>query len=166
MERYLSAYLDRWEQTHGGASPGVSTLEEKVAALYPGDWLDARQSELAKAAAAARGEPGAVQRVAFVGAGLDFLRRLVAACEACLELARADATEGRSATRAELVQWLRSEPNRAKAERAVRKRGELLDWVAQHRDGFWITAMWFDYQRLVRGGRLGEWMDPLAEALS
>jgi len=34
----------------------------------------------------------------------------------------------------------------------------LLDWVDAHRDGYWISALWFDYERLWRTKLLGGWL--------
>jgi hypothetical protein len=38
---------------------------------------------------------------------------------------------------------------------------ELVEWVSDHEDGFWITAAWFRYQTDLRRGMLGHWLRAL-----
>jgi hypothetical protein len=159
VRRFLSAFIERWEETEGGTSPGASAMEERAVALYPSEWRAARRKELAEAAKLCGEHPDMLKRVEFLEKGLNFLDRLVDACVAVNELVAAGAPTERRPDPAVVRAWADAGSHRSIIDGAVRARQHLLDWVEAHRDGYWITAMWFDYQRLVRGGRLGQWLD-------
>jgi len=157
MRRYFTAFMDRWEETAAGAKLGVEVrhefVEQLAPKLYPRRWRSARRAELRAALKACRLHPSCGKRVAFIRKGLDFLDLLVPACQAVADLAEAGVSpESAGSARPTAVR------------RALRMRERLLAWVHRHRNGFWIAAMWFDYQRLQRANLLGTWLDEVASA--
>ena len=165
VKSYLTGVMDRWEETEGGKTMTSGPMEDLAAALYPREWRAERRQELAAAAEACRGDESAQGRVGFLTQGLDFLDRHVEACAALRDLVAAGAPDDRRADPEAISQWVGGLEDKEKVRRAVRLRRELLEWVDRHADGFWITAMWFQYQRVARGGKLGPWMDAAEDAL-
>jgi hypothetical protein len=136
VERYLQAFCDRWEECWPHVKGDQRKMEALVGVLYPEPWLATRRAELNEARELTAGDAHAAARVAFLADTLTFLELLGAACAAGLESAgAADDQNMRQAF--------------------IRRRDALVSWVDAHRDGVWIAAMWFDYQRLVRSGMLG-----------
>jgi len=160
VRRYFQAFMDRWEEAEGGARLGAKEMVLQAPLLYPGAWRAARRAELDEALRVC-GDDDASLRVAFLAEGLDFLDLLCEAGVAAQDLlalgAPSDGAEWRG--------WLASRPEAAaKAREAVDRWRKLTGWVDTHRDGFWFSAMWFDYQRAARGGLLGGWFQKLAAA--
>jgi hypothetical protein len=160
VKRTLAALLERWEETQGGQTG--DRLETQAPRLYDAVWRQARRAELALAEQTPGLSQRARGRVRFLAAGLDFLDLLCAACAAVTALVDAGAPIGLEATPEALAEWAHGAERRAAIETAVARRQAWLDWLNDHRDGFYVSAMWADYQRLKRHGLLGGWLDALA----
>ncbi len=165
VKRYLLAFMERWETVGPGDTENPVEL---AIALYPEPWRTARREELAEALAASDGVEQ--RRVAFLREGRDYLDRF---CEASLAVKalieaglppRPAPGQSADAWLAEATAWCRRQPE-ALVRQAVDARRNLLDWVDAHTDGYWISAMWFDYSRTQREPWLGGLMDAVEEAM-
>ncbi len=163
VRNYLTAFQTRWE----AHQPAGHRHEAMVMELYPPAWRLARRRELEAALTAAERQSEVKARIRFLMDGLDFLDLYAKACAAALELLNLGAPpvlteiDGK-----ELRAWIgQSRVERAALEQAAACRAQLMHWVAQHRDGFWITAMWFYYYLGNRGGIFGRWMDIVMEEI-
>jgi len=160
VKRFLLAFMDRWEESEGGARLPVKEMVLQAPLLYPGAWRAARRAELAEASRLCGGDDDASLRVAFLAEGLDFLDLLCETGVAAQDLLALGAPPKGGL---DWPGWIASHPGAAPAVReAVERWRRLTGWVDAHRDGFWFSAMWFDYQRRVRAGLLGAWFETLA----
>lgn len=160
VRRFLAAYVRRWEETRAGKELGETRMEGLAPKLYPPAWRLARRAELEEALALCDGAEA--ERARFLREGLDFLDRLCEACEGVARLKAAGAPDDAEAA----ATWAAEAPDRQMIADALLRRRRLLDWVDARRDGFHVTAMWFDYQRFCRRGDLGAWMDAIARGAS
>lgn len=157
---YLTAFENRWQEFSASTASGA-TMEEKAVRLYPLEWRKERRKELNEACRAVKQNPAAKARVDFLRDGLDFLDSLAAACHPLVTLLSMGFPNNISSLRAFLSEHPLEPLHSDVILQALSARKELFDWVDVHRDGFWIAAMWFDYQVHMRGGLLGEWLDLL-----
>ncbi len=138
VAKYLQAFMDRWETLWPALPSPKPSMEALAGVLYPSEWRGERRNELDEALKLAGDDAAAAGRVRFLIEGLDFLDLLIDACDAAnAAFAHLDAPA-------------------AAIARAACTRKALIEWVDAHRDGFWISAAWFDYQRLTRSGLLGQ----------
>ncbi len=161
MQKYWMAFQERWENFE---QTGLRH-EAAVAALYPEAWRRARRAELEAAWIAAGDDAAIAARIGFVREGLAFLDLYAEACAAAWGLVERGAPPVLADDGSELRAWAQSCGEQALIERAVECRSRLMKWVDAHRDGFWIAAMWFQYQQRLRRGMLGRWMDIVGETL-
>ena len=160
VRRFLTVYMRRWEETGAGKELGEKGMEALTPKLYPAAWRLARRAELEEAFALCGGPEA--ERVRFLREGLDFLDLLCEACEGVARLKAASAPDEPEA----IAAWAATTPDRQTVADALLSRKRMLDWMDAYRDGFHVTAMWFEYQRLCRHGALGEWMEAAAKGLT
>ncbi len=161
MQKYWMAFQERWEKFD---QAGLRH-EALVSALYPSTWRRARRAELREAERAAP-DHAAAARIEFVREGLDFLDLYADACAAAWSLTERGAPPALLDDGSELRAWGAGCGDRLLLQHAVDCRARLMQWVDDHRDGFWIAAMWFQYQQRLRRGMLGKWMDVIEDTIS
>lgn len=163
VRTYLTAFEDRWQQLGELKASGLR-MEAQAVRLYPTQWRTDRRNDLDQAFCAVEKNPEVRLRVEFLREGLDFLDRLVDACQPAVDLLAQGLPDNPESLQAFLSRHTFLPPQRELIGQALSARKGLLEWVDAHRDGFWIAAMWFDYQVRMRGGLLGRWMDLLESA--
>ncbi len=161
MQQYWMAFQERWENFD---QAGLRH-EALVSALYPAAWRQARRAELEAARIAAGDDAAIAARLEFVRDGLKFLDLYADACAAAWALVEHGAPPVLLDDGADLRRWAAAFPDLSLIQQAVVCRASLMEWVDTHRDGFWIAAMWFQYQQRLRRGMLGRWMDIVGEIL-
>ncbi len=161
MQKYWMAFQERWENFD---QAGLRH-EALVSALYPAAWRQARRADLRAAKRAAAGNAGVAARIEFVREGLDFLDLYAGACTAAGALVGQGAPPVLLDDGADLRRWAEAFPERSLIRDAAACRARLMEWVNKRRDGFWIAAMWLQYQQRLRRGMLGRWMDIVGETL-
>jgi Domain of unknown function (DUF4838) len=164
VKQYLTAFLDRWEETEGGRSLGNPTVEHQAPRLYDAEWRMARRQELNRALDAKSLNSSQADRVQFLSKGLDYLDLLCAACAAVNHLIDLGAPLDLETTPAQITEWKQTPKHCQAVEVAILHRCNLLEWMIAHRDGFYIATMWAEYQRLMRHTPLGHGLDRLGSA--
>ena len=160
VRQYVTAFLDAWERTDVDTAMRNGPVELLAVALYDPAWLARQRAVLDEAVRAAGDDDAIAARIAFLGEGLTFLERFCAAAGACVALIENGAphkVEGDLQSR--LEQWAGRDEVRGACRDAVTERQRLRHWVAEHEDGFVISAMWCRYQQLGWRGLLGRWVD-------
>jgi len=163
---YVSAFLEAWERSDIDTAMRDGPVELLAVRLYDPAWLG-RVDKLLKQAVREAGEDTTVlARIDFLREGLTFLERFCAAARACAALIENGAPSAKEDEwRSRLEQWARRVEVREACRAAAAERRRLRDWVAEHEDGFVISAMWCRYQQLETRGLLGDWLDVVEQAM-
>jgi hypothetical protein len=159
IKQYLNAFLERWEETKGGRIFGISQMEQLTPHLYSSEWRLLRRLDLENAINTDHLSDEQTARIHFIIKGMDYLDLLCEACISTNRLIEDGAPTGADATPERIAEWNQKPGHHVAVQAALRDRRQLLDWMKHHKNGFYISTMWAEYQRLMVGGILGKWLD-------
>ncbi|MHC4872104.1 MAG: DUF4838 domain-containing protein [Planctomycetota bacterium] len=141
VKKYLKAFTASWQKCKNRHLP----LTNLIPKLYPENWLKKQQETLKQAEVKAAKDSAVKKRIKFLKTGLEFIKNL-SISYAAFERIEKEAFPGWENT-TELKKWLKEKGNKSLALSALKKRELLVKWVDKHQDGFWVTAMWFNYEK-------------------
>jgi len=163
IKRYLCAFIDKWEQSDGGAHVKTNAVEALATELYEPEWLAQRRKDLQQAADLAAGDKASIARIGFLMEGMDYTELFCQAAAIAYGFVKAGAPfRGEEGWEERLAEWAKTECDPEQLSKLLDAKARMLEWIQAHHDGFWISVMWLRYR--INGGLLGNWLKMIVDA--